>query len=91
MKIDRIQDMHPESGKDLVTVKITGNITEIRYMKRYYGASMRKTSKSYGVDTRTNEPVEFQHNTNRAQNKASVAQSLKKLRDLINTPAPHYG
>ena len=77
--------MHPESDKDLVTVKITGNITEIRYMKRYYGASMRKISKSYGVDTRTNEPVEFQHNTNRAQDKASVAQSLKKLRDLINT------
>lgn len=85
MKIDRIQDMHPESGKDLVTVKITGNITEIRYMKRYYGASMRKTSKSYGVDIRTDESVEFRHNTNRAQDKASVAQSLKKLRDLINT------
>lgn len=85
MKIDRIQDMRPESSKDLVTVKITGNITEIRYMKRYYGASIRKTNKSCGVDTRTNEIVEFQHNTNRAQDKASVAQSLKKLRDLINT------
>lgn len=85
MNIDRIPDKRPESSKDLVTVKVTGNIIEIRYMKRYYGASIRKASKRCGVNTRTNEPVEFQHNTNRAEDKASVAQSLKKLRDLINT------
>ena len=33
---------------------------------------------------RTGELVEFQHNTSRAGDKASVAQSLKRLRDIIN-------
>lgn len=36
------------------------------------------------VDRRTGEVKEFQHHTNRAEDKASVAQSLRKLRDLIN-------
>lgn len=36
------------------------------------------------VDRRTGEVKEFQHHTNRAEAKASVAQSLRKLRDLIN-------
>lgn len=37
------------------------------------------------VDKRTGEVKEFQHHANRAEDKASVAQSLHKLRDLINS------
>lgn len=36
------------------------------------------------VDKRTGEVKEFQHHANRAEDKASVSQSLRKLRDLIN-------
>ena len=36
------------------------------------------------VDKRTGEVKEFQHHASRAEDKASVAQSLRKLRDLIN-------
>ena len=36
------------------------------------------------VDKRTGEVKEFCHSENRAESKASVAQSLRKLRDLIN-------
>ena len=85
MKIDRIQNIRPELADDIVTVKLTGNITEIRYMSSYCGGTTRKTSKYSGINTLTNETVEFEHNSNRAQDKASVAQSLKRLRDLINT------
>ena len=36
------------------------------------------------VDKHTGEVKEFQHHASRAEDKASVSQSLRKLRDLIN-------
>lgn len=83
MEIRKIPNIKPEPV-DIVTVKMAGNVTEIRFSKTSAGSPIKKVDKSHGVDIRTGELVEFQHNTSRAGDKASVAQSLKRLRDIIN-------
>lgn len=45
---------------------------------------IEKVNADLYVDKRTGEVKEFQHTENRAEGKASVSQSLRKLRDLIN-------
>ena len=45
---------------------------------------IEKVNADFYVDKRTGEVKEFQHTENRAEGKASVSQSLRKLRDLIN-------
>lgn len=84
MNIDRIPDIRPE-GLDEVTAKICGNMIEVRYMPgNSAGCVIEKLSADLYVDRRTGEVKEFRHNANRAGDKASVALSLRKLRDLIN-------
>lgn len=85
MKIDRISNIHPDSPGAPVTLKKTGNIIEVRYMKATHGAPIQKLNKDHGIDLRTGELIEFKHAQNRSEDTASVAQSLKRLRDLINT------
>lgn len=46
--------------------------------------TIEKLSADLYADKRTGEVKEFQHNSSRAGDKASVSQSLRKLRDLIN-------
>lgn len=85
MKINRISDIRP-APKAPVTVKRCGNIIEIRYV--VHGPptiTIEKLNADMYVDKRTGEVKEFQHKGSRAEDKASVAQSLRKLRDLINT------
>ena len=84
MKIDRIPDIRPDSPGTPVTLKKVGNIFEVRYMKITHGSPIQKLDKDHGVDLRTGELIEFKHNLNRSEDTASVAQSLKRLRDLIN-------
>ena len=57
---------------------------EIRYARNTDGSPIIKLDKDHGLDTRTGEVIDYQHNQNRAGDMASVAQSLKRLRDLIN-------
>lgn len=83
MEIERIENIKPEPA-DIVAVKIAGNVTEVRFSKTSAGSPIKKVDKDHGVDIRTGELVEFRHNTSRASDKASVAQSLKRLRDIIN-------
>lgn len=86
MNINRIPDVRPESPDTPVQVKRCGNITEIRYIAgRQPAIPFEKLSADLYVDKQTGEVKEFQHHNNRAEDKASVAQSLRKLRDLINT------
>lgn len=73
----------PESS-DLVTLTVAGNVKEIRFSKAPAGSPIRKVDKGHGVDIRTGELVEFQHNTSRAGNKDSIKQSLKRLRGILN-------
>lgn len=83
MEIRQAPNIKPEPA-DVVTVKMAGNITEIRFSKAPAGSPIRKLDKDHGIDLRTGELIEYLHTSNRAGNKASVAQSLKRLRDIIN-------
>ena len=75
----------PLRDAEPVTLTVAGNVLEVRYMrKQAKPPPIQKLSANTGVDTRTGEFIEFQHNESRAQDKASVAQSLKRLRDIIN-------
>ena len=85
MNIDRIPDVRPDTPEAQVTVKQCGNVIEVRYMRSVPAAIVEKVSAELYVDKRTGEVKEFRHAENRADSKASVAQSLRKLRDLINT------
>lgn len=85
MNIDRIPDVRPDTPEAQVTVKQCGNVIEVRYMRFVPAAIVEKVSAKLYVDKRTGEVKEFRHAANRADSKASVAQSLRKLRDLINT------
>lgn len=90
MEIKQVENIKPEPA-DMVTVKMAGNVTEIRFSKTSAGSPIKKVDKDHGVDVRTGELVEFQHGTSRASDKASVAQSLKRLRDIINANLENPG
>lgn len=49
------------------------------------GGVVKKLNANRYIDTRTGELKDFSHANNRAENKATVAQSLRNLRDVINT------
>ncbi|RKI65292.1 hypothetical protein D7V91_14665 [bacterium 1xD42-67] len=83
MKVKKISDVRP-APTDEVTLKTAGNVMEIRYARNTDGSPIIKLDKDHGLDTRTGEVIDYQHNQNRAGDMASVAQSLKRLRDLIN-------
>lgn len=85
MKINRIPDVRPGTPDTPVTVKRCGNVTEVRYSVHGPPAiAIEKLNADMYVDKRTGELKAFQHHDSRAEDKASVAQSLRKLRDLIN-------
>lgn len=67
-----------------VTLKISGNVLEVKYMRSVPGSPIRKLDQDHGLDLRTGEVIEYKHHANRASDKTSVAQSLRKLRDIIN-------
>lgn len=83
-KIIRIPDVRPDTPAAQVTVKQCGNLIEVRYMRSTPTAIIEKINADLYVDKRTGEVKEFRHSTSRSDSKASVAQSLRKLRDLIN-------
>ena len=85
MNIDRIHDIRPESPDTPVTVKRCGNVVEVRYMAGNTPTiTIEKLSADLYADKRTGEVKEFQHHDSRAADNASVSNSLRKLRDLIN-------
>lgn len=86
MNIDRNKaHIRPSTPNTPVTVKRCGNVTEIRYIVgRQPSIPFEKLSADLYADKQTGEVKEFQHHKNRAEDKASVAKSLRKLRDLIN-------
>lgn len=84
-KIDRIDPLHPPNGAAPVTVKQTGNITEIRYMQRDMDCKIQKLDKDHYVVIDTGEMKDFQHGGSRASNLKTVSHSLRDLRDILNT------
>lgn len=72
--------------EDLVTLKTMGNIYEICYLqKKNNKITTQLLNKDYYVNLETGSVSECKHIVNRADNKFQVGQSLKRLRDYINT------
>ena len=85
MDITKIPDVRPETPDTEVTLKVAGNVSEIRWVRSPSGVPVRKLDKEHYLDLRTGEVREVaKHITNRAEDPASVKRSLRKLRDLIN-------
>lgn len=85
MHVKRIDNEHP-APKAPVTLKLCGNVMEVRHS--FGGApeiAIEKLNANEYVDLRTGEVKEFQHTASRAEDKASVAQSLRNLRDIVNS------
>jgi hypothetical protein len=82
-KIDKFNKPNPFSD---ITCRKCGNIVELVYIsKRNAECAIKKISADEYILLSTGEIKEFQHQENRADNLRSVALSLKKLRDYINT------
>jgi hypothetical protein len=85
MRIEKMQEnMRPRSGSP-VRLKYMGNILEIRAMSRKPVMPIRKLDKEHFVELSTGEVRKFKHTERRADNISSVAQSLKYMREYINT------
>lgn len=85
MKIDKLQkNIHPHA-EGLVRLKEMGNIYEVRSMSRTPTMPIKKLNKDYFVELGTGEVKEFKHTEHRTDNLTSVAQSLKHMREYINT------
>lgn len=85
MRVKRIDNERPGPPAP-VTVKLCGNMIEVRHS--VYGPpeiTIEKLDADEYVDLRTGEIKAFEHTASRAENTASVAQSLRNLRDIINT------
>lgn len=76
--------MRPKSD-DIVKVTSCGFITNIMYSThRSHGGVTRKINKDFYVDTRSGELKEFHHNEKRIDDKKSVANTIKNIRNFIN-------
>lgn len=83
MKIEKLtQNIYP---RGLVQLKQMGNILEVRSMSRTPTMPIKKLDKDYFVELGTGEIKEFKHTEKRTDNLTSVAQSLKHLREYINS------
>lgn len=86
MKIEKLPVNIRPSNSDTVRLKETGDILEVLGPLRCSrGGYITKIDKDHYLDNRTGEVLEFQHIENRSQDLKSVARSLARLRDYINT------
>lgn len=85
MKIEQIQGFSIEKD-NLIALKKMGHIYEICYSEHLNSkCSIKLLDKDYYMLLTTGEIKECEHIDNRSENKAQVSQSLKRLRDYINT------
>lgn len=85
MKIEKVKkNMHLYEYSP-VQLKCMGNVFEIRSMAYPSTSPIRKLDKDYYLELSTGEICEFKHNDRRTDNLTSIAQSLKHLREYINT------
>lgn len=78
-------DNYSINEKDIVCVKEMGNVIEITYLQhKNNGATIKKIDNDNYVVLSTGELKQANHISSRADNKAQVSQSLKRLRDYIN-------
>lgn len=85
MKIEVLKDTSI-GREDLVSVKKMNHIYEICYLQhRNSSCPIQKLDKDSYIILNTGEVKDCNHIENRAENKLQVSQSLKRLRDYINT------
>lgn len=85
MKIEVLEDKTINENS-FVSVKKMGHIYELCYTQhRNSTCPIEKLDKDYYLLISTGEVRECEHSDNRADNKLQVSQSLKRLRDYINT------
>lgn len=86
MKIQVLSDNIRPKAYDTIRVKEMGNIIELMYSEKVNNKIyIRKISDDEYIDLRTGEIKGTNKINNRGQNINSVRQSLKRLRDYINT------
>lgn len=85
MKARKISTAPLPTDNSNVTLTVMGDIFEIRYQAKANEPKIRKYDKDHYIDLRTGEFCEFNHSTTRAEDMGSLAQSLKRLREIINT------
>lgn len=85
MKIEKIQGFSI-SNEAKISLKKMGNIYEVCFSEHHnYMPTIKLLDKDNYMIVSTGEVKQCEHITNRSENKAQVAQSLKRLRDYINT------
>ena len=85
MKIEAIEDTSIQD-EDLVCVKKMNHIYELTYLaKRNNRQTIQLLDKNNYMLLSTGEVLECNHIDNRSESKFQVSQSLKRLRDYINT------
>jgi hypothetical protein len=84
-KVEQMENDIAPSPNCTVRVKRMGNITEIRYMTKKPEIQIRKFDSDSFLNLLTGEILPIKHAESRADNKISVKQSLRNLRDLLNT------
>ena len=85
MNVERINEHLRPSPVQYVTVKEMGNITEVRFMTNEMGAVIRKIDRNTYRNLITGQVLEYKHGTSRVDSVKNIAQSLKRLREIINT------
>lgn len=84
IKVNKIDIAIPKEA--FVKVKEMGNVYELMYTdKKNTKISIKKLSENEYLNLVTGEVITCNHIKNRSESLAQVAQSLKRLRDLINT------
>lgn len=79
-------DYYGIGDKDIVSLKKMGNILEVTYAQHKNNKQrIKKIDNENYIVLSTGELKEVNHISSRADNKAQVSQSLKRLRDYINT------
>lgn len=85
MKIEKIQGFSINNN-DKISLKKMGHIFEICFTEHHnYMPTIQLLNKDNYMIVSTGEVKQCEHINNRSENKAQVAQSLKRLRDYINT------
>ncbi len=85
MNVERISEHLRPAPIQYVTVKEMGNITEVRFMTNEMGAVIQKIDKDRYRNLITGQVLEYKHGSSRGDSVKNVAQSLKRLREIINT------
>ena len=87
MKIEHLEDFDMKKAfKKYITCKKCGNITQLKAMSHENTcATIKKLNNDEILVLSTGEIIEATHIENRSQNKLQVSQTLRRLRDYINT------